>query len=212
MNALSQKMRALRVAFNTLERCWQAMGSDHHHANSSISIPTADTATTCTHLEGGFADKHVGKSNPSGATEVVSGGLLHFADARDAGTLPRGSRALRARSRNARVDARHTMSGIQPVGTICFRLLVEPDVGDGIGNTVYVGLEVDEKTERRRLLFRGLPARIASIRIGLDSVRVVDGQLFDSSGPTTAEELFAAMRSRRMQLFAPTLVRGEHLF
>ncbi len=35
---------------------------------------------------------------------------------------------------------------IGPLGTVCYRLLVEPELGTGLGNTVFVGLGFGMRT------------------------------------------------------------------
>ena len=59
---------------------------------------------------------------------------------------------------------------IGPLGTVCYRLLVEPELGTGLGNTVFVGLELRD-ADHAELMFSGLERRIETIRGELDRVR-----------------------------------------
>ncbi|MGE0403192.1 MAG: hypothetical protein AB7T06_41175 [Kofleriaceae bacterium] len=103
------------------------------------------------------------------------------------------------------------MSGIHPVGTVCYQLLVKPSLGSGLGNTVYVGLDVTRVRERTHLQFSGLKPRVLAIRAALDKVTIFDGGFFNTTGPVTAEELRSAMHTRRVAAFRPTLVRGQEI-
>lgn len=98
---------------------------------------------------------------------------------------------------------------IEPQGTVCYRLLVRPSEGTGLGNTVYVGLDVTDAEELGALLFSGLPRRVAEIRHELQFATTYTGHTFDPLHPTTARTLASAMPS--MQAYAPLLVRGAHL-
>lgn len=103
------------------------------------------------------------------------------------------------------------MTGIHAMGTVCYRLLIEPDLGPTLGNTVFVGLDVQHARQREDLLFSGLPNRVTSVRRALDAARIFDGDRFDTAGRATAEELRSAIRNRAVQLFEPILVRGEEI-
>ncbi|MGE0403190.1 MAG: hypothetical protein AB7T06_41165 [Kofleriaceae bacterium] len=98
---------------------------------------------------------------------------------------------------------------IGPVGTFCYRLLVEPELGTGLGNTVFVGLEIVDHADRARLLFSGLDKRVEVVREELSFARMFDGHSFSTNGPTSARELSSAMGS--MKAFVPELVRGHEI-
>lgn len=98
---------------------------------------------------------------------------------------------------------------IGPQGTICYRLLVRPSEGVGLGNTVYVGLDVTEAEELGDLLMSGLPRRVAEIRHELQFATTHTGHTFEPRHPTTARALASAMAS--MQAYAPVLVKGAHI-
>jgi hypothetical protein len=98
---------------------------------------------------------------------------------------------------------------IAPRGTVCYRLLIEPEKGSGSGNTVYVGLDVCDVDEVARLLFSGLPHRVAEVTKELGFVRIFTGHTFEPTGPTTARKLASAMAS--MAAYAPLLVNGREL-
>jgi hypothetical protein len=98
---------------------------------------------------------------------------------------------------------------IDPQGTLCYRLLIEPEKGAALGNTVYVGLDVKDADEMGKLLFTGLPRRISEIRKELGFARTFTGHLFSPTHPTTARELASAMAS--MEAYAPLLVKGSEL-
>lgn len=98
---------------------------------------------------------------------------------------------------------------IGPVGTVCYRLLVDPELGTGLGNTVFVGLELRDAHDHAELMFSGLERRIELIRGELNDVRTYTGHLFSTDGPTSARELASAMAS--MRRYAPELVLGTEL-
>lgn len=98
---------------------------------------------------------------------------------------------------------------IDPRGTVCYRLLVEPEKGSGLGNTVYVGLDVKDADELGQLLFSGLPRRVSEIRKELGFACILTGHTFEPAGPTTARELASAMATTRP--YAPLLVKGKEL-
>ncbi len=98
---------------------------------------------------------------------------------------------------------------IGPLGTVCYRLLVEPELGTGLGNTVFVGLELRDADDHAELMFSGLERRIETIRGELDRVRTYTGHLFSIDGPTNARDLASAMAS--MRRYAPELVLGKEL-
>lgn len=100
---------------------------------------------------------------------------------------------------------------VQPVGTFCYRLLVTPELGPTMGNTVFVGLNVVDQAERSQLIFSGLPKRIEMIRDALEGARAFDGHLFSTSGTTDARHLQSAMVGNRMRGFQPVLVAGEEI-
>lgn len=104
----------------------------------------------------------------------------------------------------------NTMS-VSPRGTFCYRLLVAPEHGQTLANSVYVGLEVSDSEQRATLVFAGLQRRIETIREALEDVRCFDGHLFETRGTTDAKRLHSVMVSRTMSYFAPELVRGEEI-
>jgi|GEM_PF-2731785 len=97
---------------------------------------------------------------------------------------------------------------IGPLGTVCYRLLVEPELGTGLGNTVFVGLELRDADDHAELMFSGLERRIEIIR-GAGQRSYVHGHLFSVDGPTNARDLASAMAS--MRRYAPELVLGKEL-
>ena len=97
---------------------------------------------------------------------------------------------------------------IGPLGTVCYRLLVEPELGTGLGNTVFVGLELRDADDHAELMFSGLERRIEIIR-GAGQRSYVHGHLFSIDGPTNARDLASAMAS--MRRYAPELVLGKEL-
>jgi hypothetical protein len=92
---------------------------------------------------------------------------------------------------------------------VCYRLLIEPEKGSGIGNTVYVGLDVNDADEVARLLFSGLPRRVGEVQKELGFARTFTGHMFSPTHPTTARKLASAMAS--MAAYAPLLVNGREL-
>lgn len=99
----------------------------------------------------------------------------------------------------------------RPVTTVQYRLLVNPALGTGAGNTVHVGLDVQYGDQPARLVFEGLPRRIEQIRAAIDSIPSLQ-QPVDSQDPMTARELRAAMASSEMTGFAPALIKGDEIF
>jgi hypothetical protein len=95
--------------------------------------------------------------------------------------------------------------------TVSYRLLAQPNLGAGLGNTVVVGLDVKDADQAAPLVFEGLPARIEELRRALDNVGTFTGHLFDTSSYATARELRSVMASSRMKLFAPELVAGAEI-
>jgi hypothetical protein len=67
------------------------------------------------------------------------------------------------------------MSAVQPVGTFCYRLLVQPELGMGLGNTVYVGLDVRDLSPKKEptMAFRFRVDRVAKVA----GLTTVDGDL-----------------------------------
>jgi hypothetical protein len=100
---------------------------------------------------------------------------------------------------------------IRPIGTVCYRLLAEPGLGDGLGNTVYVGISVNDADDVAELEFSGFPRRISTVKAALDKARTPDGQEFDLTLRVRARELVAVMRTGSMKQHDPLLVRGDHL-
>jgi hypothetical protein len=101
--------------------------------------------------------------------------------------------------------ARITMTAIHPVGTFCYRLFAQPELGTGSGIPC-VGLNIQNVEERTRLEFSGLDPRVKVIRAALENARIFDGHLFDTSGRATARELRSAIGS--LHAFKPELVVG----
>ncbi len=98
---------------------------------------------------------------------------------------------------------------IGPIGTVCYRLLVEPALGKGVGNTVFVGLQAQDADERVPLLFSGLQRRVDVVRKELQYAPIFTGHLFGATGPRSARELASAMAS--MREFSPELVVGKEI-
>jgi hypothetical protein len=96
--------------------------------------------------------------------------------------------------------------------TVSYRLLARPELGTGLGNTVLVGLDVENADQMAPLIFEGLPNRIDEMRRALKSVRTFTGHLFGASTASTARELRSVMGSSRMKLFAPELIAGAEMF
>jgi hypothetical protein len=96
--------------------------------------------------------------------------------------------------------------------TVCYRVLGDPELGTGLGNVVFVGLDVETADQLGPLAFDGLRKRIATIRSALDNASALGGHLFDTASYTTARHLRAAMKSSGMQLFAPELIAGADIF
>jgi hypothetical protein len=96
-----------------------------------------------------------------------------------------------------------------PKTTVRYRLLAHPELGTGLGNTVYVGLDVLDADTMAPLVFEGLPRRIEEIRDALEGARVYDGSLFERSTHSTARYLRSAMA--RMDRFEPVLIAGAEI-
>jgi hypothetical protein len=96
--------------------------------------------------------------------------------------------------------------------TVSYRLLARPELGTGLGNTVLIGLDVENADQMAPLVFEGLPARIEEIRRALENVGTFTGHLFGASTTATARELRSVMRTSRMKLFAPELLAGAEIF
>jgi hypothetical protein len=96
--------------------------------------------------------------------------------------------------------------------TVSYRLLARPELGTGLGNTVLIGLDVENADQPAPLVFEGLPNRIEEMRRALDNVRTFTGHLFDASFYATARELRSVMGSSRMSLFTPELIAGAEIF
>ncbi len=99
----------------------------------------------------------------------------------------------------------------RPNTTVRYRVLVQPNLGTGTGNTVYVGLDVADADQLSPLIFDGLPKRIAEIRRVLDGVRACDGQLLDTRSPVSARDLHSVVVSSEMKRFAPELIAGAEI-
>jgi hypothetical protein len=100
----------------------------------------------------------------------------------------------------------------RPPTTVLYRLLARPELGSGLGNTVLVGLDVENADQMAPLVFEGLPARIDEIRRALENVGTFSGHLFGSRSHSTARALRSVMNSAEMTLFTPELVAGAEIF
>ncbi len=99
----------------------------------------------------------------------------------------------------------------RPRTTVSYRLLVNPALGTGAGNTVHVGLDAQYGDQLAPLVFEGLPRRNEQVREALDSVLSTRSEI-DTRRPTTPLDLRATMASPEMAVFAPVLVKGQEIF
>lgn len=99
----------------------------------------------------------------------------------------------------------------RPRTTVSYRLLVNPALGAGAGNTVHVGLDAQYGDQLAPLVFEGLPRRVEQIRDAIDSVLSTRSEI-DTRQPTTPLDLRATMDSVEMRVFAPVLVKGQEIF
>jgi hypothetical protein len=96
--------------------------------------------------------------------------------------------------------------------TVSYRLLARPELGTGLGNTIHIGLDVENADQMAPLIFEGLPMRVEEVRRVLKSVKTFTGHLFGASTVSTARELRSVMGSSRTKLFAPELLAGAEIF
>jgi hypothetical protein len=93
--------------------------------------------------------------------------------------------------------------------TVRYRLFVYPELGRGLGNTVHVGVDVEDADQMAPLVFEGLPRRVEQIRDALAGVRAYDHFLFGRPTRTSARYLRSVMR--RLERLAPELVAGAEI-
>jgi len=99
----------------------------------------------------------------------------------------------------------------RPRTTVSYRLLVNPALGAGAGNTVHVGLDAQYGDQLAPLVFEGLPRRIEQIREAIDSVLSTRSEI-DTRQPTTPLDIRATMASPELAVFAPVLIKGHEIF